>query len=92
MESLLAWAQVGPEDVEWVPAGSMNAMTTLLMDGKGDIGYGFPSSSGWLNVEASPHGLDWIELNPNEDPEGAARFLEVDPSVSFGVYPPTGAP
>ena len=92
MESLLAWAQVDPEDVEWIPAGSMNAMTTLLMDGKGDIGYGFPSSSGWLNVEASPHGLDWIELNPNEDPEGAARFLEVDPSVSFGVYPPTGAP
>jgi len=92
MESLLAWAQVDPEDIEWIPAGSMTAMVTLLMDGKGDIGYGFPSSAGWLTAEAAPHGLDWIELNAKEDPEGAARLLAVDPSVSFGTYPPTGAP
>ncbi|GAI23925.1 unnamed protein product [marine sediment metagenome] len=38
----------------------------------------------WLEVEASPHGLAWIELDAEADPEGAARFFEVDASASFG--------
>jgi len=92
MESLLAWGQVDPEDVEWVAGGNINAMFTMLREGKVDVTAGFPSGPPWLELEASPGGLSWIELNSDEDPEGAARYLEVDPTVSFGVYGTSGAP
>lgn len=89
--ALLAWAQVDPDDVEWIPAGSIQATSDLLQDGRGDVVVGWPSSPQWLAVEASPHKLAWIELNDEEDPEGAARFFEVDPSAAFGVIT-KGAP
>ena len=92
MESLLAWGQVDPEDVEWVAGGNINAMFTMLREGKVDVSVGWPSGPGWLELEASPGGLSWIELNSDEDPEGAKRYLEIDPTVGFGPYGTTGAP
>jgi hypothetical protein len=92
MEQLLAWGNVDPEDVEWVAGGNINAMFTMLREGKVDVSVGFPSSASWLELEASPGGLSWIELNSDEDPEGAARFLEVNPTASFGVYGTSGNP
>jgi len=92
MDSLLAWGQVDPEDVEWVPGGNINAMSTMLRDGRVDVTAGFPSSPVWLELEASPGGLSWIALNSDEDPEGATRYLELDSTVSFGVYGASGAP
>jgi len=83
--ALLAWAQVDPEDVEWVEAASIPATFELLKAGRGDVVVGWPSSPPWVELEASPHGLAWIELNAEEDPEGAARLFEVDPSACFGV-------
>ena len=82
---ILAWAGLSEDDIEWVPAGSIAAHTRALMDGKGDIGVGFPSSPTWLEAEAGPHGLKWVDMNAKEDPEGAARFMEVNPSVRFGI-------
>jgi hypothetical protein len=92
MESLLAWGNVDPEDVEWVPGGNINAMFTMLREGKVDVTAGFPSGPPWLELEASPGGLSWIELNSEEDPEGAARYLEIIPTASFGEYGTSGAP
>jgi len=92
IEQLLAWGNVDPEDVEWVPGGNIMAMFTMLREGKVDLTAGFPSSAAWLELEAAPGGLSWIALNSDEDPEGAARFLEVNPCASFDVYGTSGAP
>ena len=50
MESLLAWGQVDPEDVEWVAGGNINAMYTMLREGKVDVSVGWPSGPGWLEL------------------------------------------
>jgi len=85
MEALAAWGQIDPEDIVWVPAGSVEAWSGFLMEGKGDIAMAFPASPVWYEAEAGPRGLGWIELNAKEDPEGAQRFLDIYPAVRFGV-------
>ena len=85
MEGLLAWGNVSPEDVEWVPAGSMDAMVRFLIDGKGDICYGGPTMPFAYEVEASPHGLAWLELDRKKDPEGAKRFADIYLMATFGI-------
>jgi len=36
-------------------------------------------------VEASPHGLAWIELDAKADPDAALRFVEVYTTACFGI-------
>jgi TRAP transporter TAXI family solute receptor len=92
MEALLAWGQVDPEDVVWVPAGSIGANLRLLMEGKGDVAYGFTTLwGGWYEAEAGPHGLGWIAMDAKTDPEGAKRYLAIRPETAFGVMT-TGVP
>ncbi len=92
MEALLAWGQVDPEDVVWVPAGSIGANLRLLMEGKGDVAFGFTTLwGGWYEAEAGPHGLAWIEMDAEADPEGAQRYLAIRPETAFGVMT-TGVP
>ena len=91
MEALLAWADISSDDVVWVPAGSLGANTTLLMDGRGDIAFSFPGNPVMYEAEAAPHGLSWIELDSEKDPEGAKRFHEVRPDLTLGVMT-TGVP
>ncbi|MCX8126830.1 MAG: hypothetical protein N3E40_06835, partial [Dehalococcoidia bacterium] len=85
LRALLAWAKLKDTDVEWVPAANMGALTRLLMDGKGDVLFGqHPTSPAMYEVESSPRGLAWINLDAQADPEGAKRFLEVYDEVGFG--------
>jgi|SaaInl7_200m_RNA_FD_contig_61_444414_length_1508_multi_15_in_0_out_0_2 uncharacterized protein len=84
-EAIVAWAGLKSEDVEWIPANSIAATSTLLMEGKGDVVVGWPSSPQWLEVEASPHGLAWLTLDAKAEPEAAARFTTVDASADFGL-------
>jgi hypothetical protein len=86
MRPLLAWAQLDEEDVVLVPAGTIDANTHFLMEGKADIALGFPISPIWVEAEAGPSGLSWIELDAAADPEGAARFLAANPVARFGQY------
>ncbi len=79
-DDLLAWAQVDPEDIIWVPAANMPQMAKHIMDGTADIC--FSSSSGnamWYEAEAAPRGLNFIDMNPEADPEGAARYWAIEP-------------
>jgi len=85
MEALLAWAQIDPEDVVWIPASTLTMGLTHLLDGTADIIFQAPLDPGCLELEASPHGLGWIELNAEEDPEGATRFVELVPYIMPGV-------
>jgi len=86
MEALLAWGQVDPEDVEWVPAGSIGANVRHLMEGKGDITFGWTTESSlFYEAEAAPRGLSWIALDAKADPEGAKRYSAVYTTGTFGV-------
>jgi hypothetical protein len=81
--ALLAWGNVSPDDVEFVPAGSFDAQIRFLAAGKGDIAFMAPAAPYSFEVEASPSGLAWIEMNAKEDPEGAKRFMDLWPHFSF---------
>jgi len=84
-EAIVAWAGLKPDDMEWIPANSIAATSTLLMEGKGDVVVGWPASPQWLEVEASPKGLGWLALDAKAEPEAAARFNKIDPSAAFGI-------
>jgi len=81
--ALLAWGNVNPDDVEFVPAGSFAAQIRFLMEGKGDIAIMVPQAPYCYEVEASPSGLAWIDMNAQEDPEGAKRFTDLWPIFAF---------
>jgi len=86
MDALLAWGQIDPESVIWVPSGSTSAMARLFMDGKGDIMFAWAvESSLFYEAEVSPRGIAWIDLDVANNPEAAERYLEVKPESSFGV-------
>ena len=92
MVALLAWGNVDPKDITWVPLSNPTQTAQFLMDGKGVITYGFPQTPAYYEVEASPHKLRWIELDAEKDPEGAERYLSWYPYASFGVATNAGVP
>jgi hypothetical protein len=83
MEALLAWGNVDPDDVEWIPLGNIAAAAQALIDGKADIIFAYPATPTNYEIEASPRGLAWIEMNGKEDPEGASRYNTVYPVQGF---------
>ena len=92
MQALVAWSGVDPDDLVFVPAGSMDANTRFLIEGKGDVAFGFPISPIWYESEAAPQGQRWVELDPEKEPEGAARYREVSPTVTFATMSGTIVP
>ena len=85
MYALIAWAGINYEDIEWVVGAGSGQGSQWLMDGKIDFDVAYLTSSSWFEVSASPHGLGIIELDYENDPEGAQRFLDVYPWTSWGV-------
>lgn len=90
--ALLAWAEVKQTDIDWVSAGSMDEIGELIALGKADIAFANPTSKTARIAAEGPAGIHWIELNAEEDPEGAARFSEIYPLVRFGIIPEGGEP
>jgi TRAP transporter TAXI family solute receptor len=84
MEALLDWGNVDLDGVEWIPVATIDASARALMDGRADVMFAYPSSPAQYEVEASPRGLAWIELDAVNDPDGADRFLLKFPSAVFG--------
>jgi uncharacterized protein len=85
MMALLAWAEVSPDDVEWVEFGSYNSMQQGLSDDSIDVSFAFLHSSILVEVAGSPGGLVMLELPYDEDSAGAQRFLDIYTTVSFGI-------
>ena len=87
VRSLLAWGNISDDEVTWVPLAGSSEFAPAIRDGAVDICFANSTSSpGWYEVEASPHGLKWMNLDPKEDPEGAKRFAEVFPAtVTWGT-------
>jgi hypothetical protein len=81
VEGLLAWAGIYDleNDVNWVPAHNTEEKARLIVEGKADIASAIPSSPSTYEAERNPHGLRWIDLNEEKDPEGARRFHEKRP-------------
>jgi len=82
--AMLAWGEVDPETIEWVPASTWNVMWQMLTDGKVDFTYGMPAAPGMYEAEATPHGIAWIQFDAKADQEGAKRYLEFH-STAFGI-------
>jgi len=82
--AILAWAQVDPDDITWVPAGSYGAAMRMISGGQADLCMAFPASPDTLEAAAAPHGIRFVNFPIDEDPEGGKRFLEVWPIIGFG--------
>jgi len=86
-DALVAWCGLDPEDIVWIPASSFDACTRFIMDGKGDISYGNPTSPAWFEAEASPRGIRWLELDAKKYPAAAQRFIPIFPASPISFIP-----
>jgi TRAP transporter TAXI family solute receptor len=84
-EALVAWSGVDPDDIVFVPYTGFWDFLTLVADGRADITWSYPTAPMVVEQEAAPHGIAWIELDAQADPEGAKRFLDVWNTIQFGV-------
>jgi len=89
--SLLAWIQLDEEEIEWVDAGSFEGAMRAVAEGRADIAFGFPTSPTVYEVAAAPHGIRFVDLNGEAEPDGARRWQERNPLYSFGPIA-TGVP
>lgn len=80
-EAYLAFADLTWDDVEIVHMPSSPAGVKSLIEGAVDAVITAPNASALYEVEASPVGVDWVEL-PAEDVEGWKRLNEVLPFLS----------
>jgi NMT1-like family len=83
VEGLLAWAGVAWDDITWVPAGSSKEKNELVLKGEAELAFGTPAAPSMYEAEKHPAGLKWLDCNAEQDPDGARRFLEVDPLIEF---------
>lgn len=81
--ALLAWAKVSKKDVTIVPYANFNANIKSVPEGKADVAYCIATSPATVEAESSPSGIRWIPLDAKKDPEGAKRYLEIDPTAVF---------
>jgi len=84
-----AWAGLAEEDITWVPFGDMESAVRAVPEGKADAVWWNPTPGISHEAESMPHGIRWMELNPEKDPEGAARTLAIQPVWGFGKPPKT---
>jgi len=84
VDGLLAWAGVKHDDIVWVDVNNSVENYQAVVEGRSDLGFSFPTSPTMREAEKNPHSLTWIDLNAEADPEGAKRFREWDPLVTFG--------
>jgi len=91
VDALLAWAQVDPKDIVWVDVNNSVENYKSVVEGRADLCFSFPTSPTIHEAAKNPYGIDLVQLNAREDPEGAKRFKEVDePLVNFGIIPEGG--
>jgi hypothetical protein len=75
------------EDIVWVPVHNSDENISAVVEGRADICFNMPISRHVQEASKNPLGLDMVDLNAEQDPEGARRFRERDPLVSFGPVP-----
>lgn len=83
-DALLAWGDLTRDDVTVVEFTGIADAHRAVMDGTVDTTLSLPGIPVAFEVEGSPHGQGWIELDPVADPEGAQRYMGVYPMAAFG--------
>jgi TRAP-type uncharacterized transport system substrate-binding protein len=79
-KACLAYANLTLDDVEVVEVGSYPAQMRMVPEGKVDVSFvALAASPVMQEAQAGPHGIRWLDLNSDEDPEGAKRFNEYMP-------------
>ena len=84
MGALLAWLDLDWEDVTRVEFGSWKANVLAVTEEKADVVVTSTPSPLTVEAAASPHGIRFLELDPKKDPEAAARWAKVVPTMAFG--------
>jgi TRAP transporter TAXI family solute receptor len=90
-KAILDWVQIDHDDILWVNAGTTEGSVRAVAEGRSDITWFFPTSAAIFEAAAAPHGIRFLDLNSDEDPEGAARFRERGAMYVFGPIG-TGTP
>lgn len=84
IDAFLAWAKLTREDMVTVPFGDWPSSAKSLIEGKVDIAYGSATAAYTVEIAAGPHGVRFLEMDPEEDPDGFKRYNAVKPTVAFG--------
>jgi hypothetical protein len=61
-----------------------------VIEGKADVVVSTPTTPVCVEAAAGPHGIRFLELPADNDPEGVKRFRSVAPTEVFGPAPPMG--
>ena len=85
LDALVAWSGVDPDDIVWIPYTGFWDSLAMVAEGTVDITWTYPTAPSVFEAAAAPRGIGWIDLDWQADPEGAARFSEVWPTIGFGV-------
>ena len=83
-KAILDWAQVPHDQAIFVNSGSYEAAVRAVMDGRADVFWGIPTSSVVYEASSAPHGIRYIGMNAEKDPDGADRFRVTGPMYVFG--------
>src|SRR5690606_29106504 len=76
--ALLAYANLGWEDVERVDVGSYNGAIDAVINGRADVAGGSCNSPPFLRLEASPRGLKFVSF-PHHDAAAVKRVRDLLP-------------
>lgn len=85
VEAIAAWLGINPDDIIRVPASSSQVANRAISGGQADVIFYFPATPYAMEAAAAPHGIRWLDLPANDDPEGVKRFLEFQPTATFSV-------
>lgn len=77
-EGILAFAGLSWDDLELVEVPSYSATYKALIEGRADITGVVPQAPLLRELEASPYGLQWLELDPNHA-EGWRKLRQLVP-------------
>ncbi len=80
VEPILAFAGLTWKDLDLVEFPSYGATLKAVVEGKADCVGVAPAAATLRELEASPHGIGWVELDPSNK-EGWARVNKVVPFV-----------
>ncbi|MBN2061239.1 MAG: hypothetical protein JW882_12570 [Deltaproteobacteria bacterium] len=77
------WTGIDDKEFVKVPVGNPPAVMDTVVTGKADMTVAPPNMAFVHEAAAGPYGLRFLELNPEKDPEAAARFLAKSPTYGF---------
>lgn len=79
-EPILAFGGLTWDDLELVEVPSYGASLRAMIEGRADAAGVAPTAAGLYELEASPQGIAWFQMPP-ENKEGWARVKEIVPFV-----------